>query len=395
MLPWHVARSSECPESKPFAVIKDDSGEIEGCHETEEAARRQMAALYASEENSNMETTTERWDGSASRFNDEQYAKACVLDRGDCQDASEMSAKQRYSLPVANPGSSWSESPDAGGVAAAAQRIGQVDAGAGCIASAKRRLRTAYRKLDMEAPDSLSEMNSKHRRSEVRAYLDPERYEFREANGGPAILQGYIAPFNEWTEIDSVFEGRFMERIAPSAFRKAAQDGKPRVLFQHGHDPSIGEKPIGVVQALEERERGHWYEVELFDTTSYVRDLLPGLAAGQYGTSFRFTAVKEEFISSPERSDYNPDGIPERTVREATLPEFGPVTFPAYEGATADLRSQVLTEEDFIVVERRIEAPREEIRTPGREPAKATPEGAAKASTDYLSGDDAPPDWAL
>jgi HK97 family phage prohead protease len=44
-----VDRSESCPESKPFAVIKDDDGEVEGCHETEEAAKRQMAALYASE----------------------------------------------------------------------------------------------------------------------------------------------------------------------------------------------------------------------------------------------------------------------------------------------------------------------------------------------------------
>ena len=70
-----------------------------------------------------------RWDGSASRYDDAEYAKACVLDRNDCTDASNMSAKQRYSLPVANPGSSWSESPDKGGVAAAAQRLSAVKAG--------------------------------------------------------------------------------------------------------------------------------------------------------------------------------------------------------------------------------------------------------------------------
>jgi uncharacterized protein len=48
-VPWHVARSSECPASKPWAVIKDADGAVEGCHATQEAAQKQMAALYANE----------------------------------------------------------------------------------------------------------------------------------------------------------------------------------------------------------------------------------------------------------------------------------------------------------------------------------------------------------
>ena len=48
-MPWHVGTSDKCPESKPFAVIKDADGEVEGCHETREMAEKQMAALYASE----------------------------------------------------------------------------------------------------------------------------------------------------------------------------------------------------------------------------------------------------------------------------------------------------------------------------------------------------------
>lgn len=40
----------KCPRSKPYAVIKDADGSVAGCHETEEAAKRQLAALYASEE---------------------------------------------------------------------------------------------------------------------------------------------------------------------------------------------------------------------------------------------------------------------------------------------------------------------------------------------------------
>jgi len=40
-----------------------------------------------------------------------------------------------------------------------------------------------------------------------------------------------------------------------------------------------------------------------------------------------------------KRSTWNPDALPERTIRSAQVFEFGPVTFPAYVGATAGIRS--------------------------------------------------------
>lgn len=158
--------------------------------------------------------------------------------------------------------------------------------------------------------------------------------------GGMPTLTGHFARFNEWTEIDSIFEGRFMERIAPGAFKKtiAEQRQSIKVTLNHGHDPHFGDKPLGPIEVLREDETGGYYEVPLIDT-SYNRDLVPGLEAGLYGSSFRFRVVKESLNEEPERSDSNPDAIPERTITEAQVFEFGPVTFPAYEGATAGVRS--------------------------------------------------------
>jgi len=53
-MPWHVAKTEQCPVSKPFGVIKDATGSVVpgGCHETQEKARKHMAALYASEQDS-------------------------------------------------------------------------------------------------------------------------------------------------------------------------------------------------------------------------------------------------------------------------------------------------------------------------------------------------------
>jgi hypothetical protein len=88
------------------------------------------------------------------------------------------------------------------------------------------------------------------------------------------------------------------------------------------------------------------YGVNLFDT-SYNRDLLPGFKTGQYGSSHRFRVIpdKDHWNERPERSERNPNGLPERTIREMSIHELGPVTFPANPNATAGVRSVSLTDE--------------------------------------------------
>jgi HK97 family phage prohead protease len=155
------------------------------------------------------------------------------------------------------------------------------------------------------------------------------------------VMTGHLAVFNEWTEINSRAEGHFLERIAPGAFRKTIAESRNRIktLFQHGRDPVVADKVLGSIEHLGEDEKGVAFKVRLFETASYVRDLLPGLRAGVYGSSFRGRVVKSDFQVRPPRSPHNPEGIPEQTIREFKLIEFGPVSFPQYEGATAGLRS--------------------------------------------------------
>jgi HK97 family phage major capsid protein/HK97 family phage prohead protease len=170
-------------------------------------------------------------------------------------------------------------------------------------------------------------------------------FEFREmGDGKPPQIFGHFARFSEWTLIDSMFEGRFMEQIAPGAFKKTFSEGRDRfrILFQHGQDPTVGDKPLASVTDLREDDEGAYYEGDMLDT-SYNRDLLPGLQAGVYGASFRFRVMREDLVEEPGTSDHNPAGLPERTIREAEVMEAGPCTFPAYAGATASVRS--LTDE--------------------------------------------------
>lgn len=168
----------------------------------------------------------------------------------------------------------------------------------------------------------------------VRA--QPHGIEMREDAEGAPLMRGHFAVFDEWTEINSGYEGNFLERIAPGAFKKTLTETTPKVLFNHGHDV-MGDQILGVPKTLEEDDRGAYYEVELFDgVPQLIRD---GLKANQYGSSFRFRVMREDVRDHPEKSDYNPKGLPERTIKEAQVFEFGPVSFPAYAGATAGMRS--------------------------------------------------------
>jgi HK97 family phage prohead protease len=166
--------------------------------------------------------------------------------------------------------------------------------------------------------------------------------EFRDtaADGTLGTLTGHFSVFDAWYEVDSVWEGHFLERVAPGAFKKTFAENRDyiKVTFNHGQDPQYGDKVLGPIARLEEDRTGAAYEVPLFDT-SYNRDLLPGLKAGVYGASFRFRVITDDFDKRGKVSDYNPKGLPERTIREAAVAEFGPVTFPASGAATASVRS--------------------------------------------------------
>jgi hypothetical protein len=159
-----------------------------------------------------------------------------------------------------------------------------------------------------------------------------------------------FSPFDTWYEINSWWEGRFLERTVPGAFKKTAREAKrsdgnysTKVLYNHGTDFNIGDKMLMVPDRFEEANEDGYHgpilEGDLFDT-SYNRDLLPGLRADAYGSSFMFSVIREDWVNEPEPSDYNPEGLPERTIREQRTFEAGPVTWPASPTATAGMRGR-------------------------------------------------------
>jgi phage head maturation protease len=156
---------------------------------------------------------------------------------------------------------------------------------------------------------------------------------------GIGDLMGRFAVFDTWTEVRSVLEGHFMERTGGGAFRDTLAKSRPPIIFNHGWDPQIGTKPLAPTEQIGEDTRGGYYGGPLLDT-SYNRDLVPGLRANLYGSSYRFRTTKQDFVPRPKTSDYNPQGLPEMTVREAALREVGPGMFPVYTGTSATVRSQ-------------------------------------------------------
>lgn len=160
-----------------------------------------------------------------------------------------------------------------------------------------------------------------------------------EGGGGMPFLDVRFSPFNQWYEISSWWEGDFMERTVRGAFAKTMKEQRAnvKILYDHGHG-TFGNLVLAPVEELSEDADSAYGGGTLFDT-SYVRDLLPGLEAGVYGSSFRFRVIKDEWNDEPGVSEHNPKGLPERTITEVRLFEFGPVTFPASPTATASVRS--------------------------------------------------------
>jgi len=161
------------------------------------------------------------------------------------------------------------------------------------------------------------------------------------ADGRIGTLVVDFSRFGTWYEIDSCWEGRFLERVQRGAFRKtmAERGSQVRVMFNHGFDMFLDQKLLSVPEVIEERPESAHLEGPLFRGTPEL--IVEGLRAGAYGSSFMFEVLGETWNREPEKSAANPEALPERTITEVRLLEAGPVTWPANPDATAGLRSGV------------------------------------------------------
>jgi HK97 family phage prohead protease len=209
------------------------------------------------------------------------------------------------------------------------------------LSEVKARIRAACKKFGISISDQSNSQQLAPDIDVIRALTMGPVLRSEQAGGdslGRLVVP--FSPFNVWYEVNSKWEGRFMERTTPGTFADtvAADRATMRSLFDHGHDPQIGNKVLGPIADLREDTTGPVGEVDLLDT-SYNRDLLPGLRRGVYGSSFRMHVLADTWDDKPSKSAHNPDGLPERTITKTKTLEFGPVTFPANPAATATVRS--------------------------------------------------------
>lgn len=294
-MPWHL--DSEHPDCSGWAVVKDADGSVAGCHATKDDAMAQMAALYANEPG--MGRAAEAMPMSASAMKQHLMADPPA---GHGKSEADM---QRADMPMAD-------------------MMAMHD---------KMHSATTPKAEHSHGP---AEIKSRPPRDTL-VRNQPGDFEVRDESGGP-VMTGHFSVFNQWTEINSKVEGRFMERVAPGAFAKAFAENadRIRVTFNHGKDV-LGDQLLGRPTVLEEDDQGARYEVQLFEGIPPL--IMAGLRERAYGSSFRFRVTKDDFNDKPKRSAFNPEAIPERTIKEAQVFEFGPVTYPAYDGATAGIRS--------------------------------------------------------
>jgi HK97 family phage major capsid protein/HK97 family phage prohead protease len=268
------------------------------------------------------------WDGSPSRFTDEQYARACVLDRGP----SVASVKERYSLPVREPDGTLSRA----GVHSAASMISKVKAPADVLAKAARALVALYRELGEEPPESLVKLagaaavagaaaSAAHSKAEQRDLAEMVEERSAPEDAPPPRLVGNklvgLIPYG----VESRDLGGWKERLAPGCLSGAAKESLVATL---NHDVSklLGRYPTTLT--TEDRDDGLAWECELPNGPT-GQDVREAVARGDLnGTSWRMIVGRDRWEGDL------------RVVEEIReLRDVAVVTHPAYPTAV-ELRSR-------------------------------------------------------
>lgn len=161
---------------------------------------------------------------------------------------------------------------------------------------------------------------------EVRS-LEKVQIELRQEEGAPPAVRGLGAVYNSTTTIG----GSFTEEVMPSAFTKTIQEANIRSCFNHDFNQLLGSTKSGSV-SLRSTPEGLEYTTVLPDSDlgSYIHDLLGRGVLD--GSSWMGWIVKDSW------NDLDNE-VPHRKVEEVALLEVGVVAVPAYEDATAGLRS--------------------------------------------------------
>ena len=254
--------------------------------------------------------TDKPWDGSPSRFSDEQYQASAVLDRGG-----DAPVKERHSLPVKEPDGTLNRNA----VHAAAGRIGQVDAPADAKAAAAKKLMGHYATIGEDPPDHVKQMSSTST-SESRTRPQTGTLEQRSAPEALEFagqrLRG-VVPYGQ----RSADLGGFSEVMSPGCLRNADLSGLV-ARVDHGGLP-IGRYPNTI--ELEDRDDGLHWAVTLPESRSDIREAVQ--RGDLKSSSWRMVVGRDRW-----------DGDTRHVEEVRSLHDVSVVVNPAYPSASAELR---------------------------------------------------------
>lgn len=178
-----------------------------------------------------------------------------------------------------------------------------------------------------------------------RRYVQKRKIELRNRpDGATPRIVGYAAVFYRANDPSTEFEmlpaengwPRVVERMMPGAFDAAVKSDDVRALFNHDPNQVLGRTGAGTLR-LSVDQTGLRYEIDPPDTQA-ARDLVEMLRRGDVsGSSFGFLPR-----SGATRQIKGENGAPDQVVFERNdvqLFDVGPVTFPAYSGASSGVRA--------------------------------------------------------
>ncbi len=165
-----------------------------------------------------------------------------------------------------------------------------------------------------------------------------------EARGDKKMITGYAAVFyrdNDPSTQYELFPG-LVERIFPGAFDAAIREDDVRGLANHMVESLLGRRKPGdaaPTMRLAVDATGLLYEIDVPDTET-GRSVYESIRRGDMdGSSFSFATDVSWGAKRGDVSWRETDGVTIREIRSLELFDVGPVTFPAYKGATAGVRS--------------------------------------------------------
>lgn len=292
-------------------------------------------------------------DFSQADYSDEQWAKACLVDRG-----ADVKGKQRYALPVREPSGALNRN----GVHAAAggHGIGAVqgidDAQRKSVA---RKLVAMYKsELKEDPPESLESLAGEAESAADEAKepmqpmgrsrslwsrvfpLDDIQILSRSKGGDGRTVEAYAAVFDTPQEIIDE-HGHYKEKITRTAFNRALSHGlvnRALCLYHHGFNvvdakPNpLGQVPLGTPLDIRADRKG-LLTVTRYNKSALADAVLESIHNGDIkGQSFRGPIYGSDPVRVPRVR--RGDALPTVTRTELGLRDYGPTPTPYYDGAT-------------------------------------------------------------